>query len=139
MSWKTLLCVAGAVLATGAFAANRQADRADCAAHPDEDQQACVREAGAARQAARHGDLADQTGAYEANRLARCVYLPAGDRELCERRMRGEGTVSGSVEGGGLYRELTVTVPADETSSPSTGSTATPPDVNSVTGNILRK
>jgi len=135
---KSLLCIAAAVAATGVFAANPQ-DRAACAAHPAEDQQACIRESGAARQAARHGDLADPSGAYEANKLARCVYLPAGDRELCERRMRGEGTVSGSVEGGGLYRELTITVPADEAASPSTGSTATPPDVNSVTGNILRK
>jgi hypothetical protein len=139
MSWKTLLCVAGAVLATGAFAANRQTDRTDCAAHPGEDQQACVREAGAARQAARRGDLDDQAGAYEKNKLARCAYLPEADRALCERRMRGEGTVSGSVEGGGVYRELTVTVPADEPESASAGGASGAPGVNSVTGNIIRK
>jgi hypothetical protein len=122
----SLLCFALAFFGTSAVAADKpkaaQDDRAYCASHPDEDRTACLREAGAARQAARRGQLDEgANGAYETNRLARCAYLPAGDRELCERRMKGEGSISGSVEGGGLYRELTVTVPADENSSPSTG------------------
>ncbi len=80
----------------------------------DEDRAACLKEAGAALQAARRGDLEDNPGVYETNRLARCAYLPQGDREDCERRMKGEGTTSGSVEGGGIYRELRTQVPAGE-------------------------
>ena len=34
--------------------------------------------------------------------------LPAEDRDLCRARMRGEGVTRGSVEEGGIYRELTV-------------------------------
>ena len=45
----------------------------------------------------------------DANKFARCDYhKDPNDREYCIRRMKGEGTVSGSVEGGGLIRELRV-------------------------------
>ncbi len=72
-----------------------------------------VREAQAARQEAKRGRLQDEdTAQFERNRRARCEYLPAEDRDYCLRRMNGEGTVSGSVEGGGVLRELRVTVPA---------------------------
>ena len=40
------------------------------------------------------------------NALKRCEPLPDELREACELRMRGAGTVSGSVEAGGIYREL---------------------------------
>ena len=99
-----------------------QEERARCMQSAAEDQKACLREAGAALQAERHrqleGDDATQAQ-YEKNRLARCAYLPESDRPDCERRMRGEGTVSGSVEGGGIYRELRTIVPADEENSAS--------------------
>lgn len=142
--WKSMVCVAGAVFASCAFAADKpraalpgtsaQEDRAYCDARPDEDRRACLREAGAAKQAARRGQLDEGLAAsYDRNRLARCGYLPEADRELCVRRMNGEGTATGSVESGGIYRELTVTVPADE-GSPSTGRTSSTPSVNSVTG-----
>lgn len=78
-----------------------------------QDRHTCLREAGAALQEAGRGRLADPQTAFEQNKFARCDYHknPA-DREYCERRMRGEGTTSGSVEGGGILRELTVIVPA---------------------------
>jgi hypothetical protein len=88
-----------------------QDERAACMSSTSADQAACLREAAAARQEAKRGQLESQAE-YEKNRFMRCNYLPAGDREDCERRMRGEGTVSGSVEGGGIYRELRSTVPA---------------------------
>ncbi|EHR69968.1 hypothetical protein BurJ1DRAFT_1095 [Burkholderiales bacterium JOSHI_001] len=44
--------------------------------------------------------------ALSENALKRCEPLPDGLRQDCELRMRGAGTVSGSVEGGGIYREL---------------------------------
>jgi len=73
-----------------------------------------VREDQAARQEARRGRLTENATPEERerNRYARCDNLQGDDRQYCIRRMNGEGTVSGSVEGGGLYRELTVTVPA---------------------------
>ncbi|HEY6821171.1 MAG TPA: hypothetical protein VI321_04070 [Burkholderiales bacterium] len=123
---------AGLLVASAAVAANRgdaadararyQEERARCMQSAEEDQKACLKEAGAALQAERRRQLEgdDTTQAqYERNRLARCAYLPEADRPDCERRMRGEGTVSGSVEGGGIYRELRTIVPADEDSSAS--------------------
>ena len=40
------------------------------------------------------------------NAIRRCEALPEPERKDCLLRMQGQGTVSGSVEGGGLYREL---------------------------------
>ena len=103
--------------------ARYQEERARCMQSASEDQKACLREAGAALQAARRGQLDEDGTQFEKNRLTRCAYLPDADRPDCERRMRGEGTVSGSVESGGIYRELRTFVPADEGTS-STGSSA---------------
>jgi len=89
-----------------------QADRAACmAGQTHQARPTCLQEAGAALQEARRGS-SDGAADYEKNRLLRCEHHPQGDRELCIRRMNGEGTVSGSVGGGGIVRELVVTVPA---------------------------
>jgi hypothetical protein len=40
------------------------------------------------------------------NALKRCEALREPDRQDCVLRMQGQGTISGSVAGGGLYREL---------------------------------
>ena len=74
-----------------------------------------VHEAQAARQEARHGRLKDNAtpAERERNKYARCEALQGDDREYCIRRMNGEGIVTGSYEGGGILRELTVTVPAE--------------------------
>ena len=93
--------------------ARYQQDRAACLSGQSyQDRQTCLREAGAARQEAKRGHLGDGQSSYEQNRVIRCERLTAGDREDCLRRMHGEGTASGSVEGGGIYRELRTTVPA---------------------------
>jgi len=90
-------------------------ERADCQSpRSAEDRTACLREAGAALDEARRGKLADANTNYESNRIARCDYLKGLDKVYCVRRMGGEGTTSGSVEGGGILRELVVTVPATE-------------------------
>jgi hypothetical protein len=103
-------------------AAVNKEDRAACMSQADQDQAACMREAAAARAEARRGRLDEgQSAAYEQNRLARCGYLPAADRQDCERRMRGEGTTSGSVAGGGIYRELRTIVPAEGDGEASAG------------------
>ena len=103
------------VLGSMLFAAFVSASpRAKAADDPKRDPH--VHEAQAARQEARQGKLKDPVDAaqQERNRYARCEVHKGEDRELCMRRMDGEGTVSGSVSGGGVLRELTVTVPADQ-------------------------
>jgi hypothetical protein len=44
--------------------------------------------------------------AFEQNAQKRCQALPDDDRRACLARMRGHGSTSGSVSGGGIYREL---------------------------------
>ena len=122
---KTPLFLALAAFALSAYAAGpaRTAspdtfaqERAACDSSTLVDRTACRREAGAARVEARRGTLAaDDNTDFEKNRLARCdLHKNADERDYCLRRMRGEGTTSGSVEGGGILRELTVIVPAEE-------------------------
>ena len=111
------LLVAGMAAAAGDSLSEAQAryqqDRAACiSGQSNQDRATCLREAGAALQEAKRGRSGDQPSSYEKNQLARCDRLAGEDRDDCLRRMRGEGTVSGSVEGGGIYRELRTTVPA---------------------------
>lgn len=106
-----LLCAATAQAATDARSQYHE-DRAACAGVAQESRMACMREAGAAAQAARTGQLTSgDAGAYERNALARCeVFKTDEDRSDCEARVRSGATVSGSVEGGGLLREAVTPV-----------------------------
>lgn len=119
MRGASLSCVALAALtlATVAVAADRgagpsaqslfQQDRAACmSGTSNQDRATCLREASAALQEAKAANLGKGVRSNEQNRFRRCDPLPPGDREDCIRRMNGEGTVSGSAEGGGIYREL---------------------------------
>ena len=111
------LLIAGMAAAAGGNVSEAQAryqqDRAACnSGQSNQDRATCLREAGAALQEAKRGHLGDGQSSYEQNRMVRCERLTGGDREDCVRRMHGEGTASGSVEGGGIYRELRTTVPA---------------------------
>lgn len=47
-----------------------------------------------------------KTEELERNQRQRCEVHQGADREACEARMRGEGQRSGSVEGGGVMREI---------------------------------
>ena len=87
-----------------------QEERAMCA-HLPQDPAACAREAGAARQAARQGQLTSAPD-YTANALARCAAHAPAERTACEARVNGTGDtrVDGSVMGGGLLRESVTTV-----------------------------
>ncbi|KRB89137.1 hypothetical protein ASE07_03180 [Noviherbaspirillum sp. Root189] len=101
---------AGAMAASGANAndiqARYQTESAACRQIPvAEERTTCLREAAAARNEALNGQLSDAQEVYERNALARCNALPAADQEMCRRRTRGEGVVSGSVSEGGVYRE----------------------------------
>jgi hypothetical protein len=117
------LLAAGALLcSTGAFAAGDgdsaqaryQRDVAACnRGQTAEDHATCMREAGAALQESRRGDLTNAPRSdKQANAQSRCSALTGSDYEACQARMRGEGTVSGSVSGGGLLRETVTEVPA---------------------------
>ena len=109
-----MAAAAGGNVSEAEAQARYQQDRAACnSGQSYQDRATCLREAGAALQEARRRRGGDEHSGYEQNRLNRCERLPAADREDCLRRMRGEGSVSGSVEGGGIYRELRTTVPAE--------------------------
>jgi len=93
--------------------ANYQAERAICLdGRSNQDRATCLKEAGAAFDEARRGRLSDGNTEYQQNAMSRCQKLDVDARQACERRMRGEGVVTGSVAAGGLYRELTIPIPA---------------------------
>lgn len=94
--------------------ATYQRDRTHCLAGMTHQARTdCLREAGAARDTARRRQLDSGAppGAYAENALKRCERLPQEDRTACEARIRGAGSTRGSVESGGIYRELVVPAP----------------------------
>ena len=92
-----------------------QREAASCrrAAREDQDRSTCMREAGAAREEARRGRLTDHQADYQRNATLRCDGLPEADRRDCLTRMQGSGTTTGSVKGGGVYRETVTRTPAE--------------------------
>jgi len=110
-----LLCGA-AVQAQSGNSASRsqmQQERAACAHVPEASRAPCLREVGAAAQAARNGQLTSPgDSTYERNAMARCdVFKTQQDKADCQARLR-DNAVSGSVQGGGVLREATTMVPA---------------------------
>lgn len=104
---------------SGASSSTYQNERAMCG-HINQDTAACVREAGAAAQAARQGGLTSASDAtYRQNALARCQLQPPEERTACEQRITGAGqtTIDGSVLGGGAIRETVTTVPVPVTTN----------------------
>jgi hypothetical protein len=111
------LMAASAHAASGSYEDQR---KACLSGQTNEAKEVCLREAAAARGEAKRGNLTDTPDRYRQNALARCNVLPQADREDCARRVDGNGTVSGSVEDGGIYRESRRIVP--EPASPPAGS-----------------
>ena len=94
-----------------------QKEQTDCMnGNSQQDRATCMREAGAAKQESQRGNLRD-SGDYQANASKRCAALPAAEKADCERRANGEGSVNGSVAGGGVVRELVTPVPAGQNES----------------------
>jgi hypothetical protein len=107
----TLFCATAAMAAGNSPDANSryQAERAACnSGRSNQDRATCLKEAGAALGESKMGRLDGDQGAYDQNALIRCNALPADDRDACQRRIKGEGTTSGSALEGGLVRELVV-------------------------------
>ena len=116
----TLLCATAALAADASSSSSAQArfrqEMAVCnSGQSNQDAATCREEARNAFGEARRGALNDAPGQYQQNAQQRCGVLQGGDRTDCEARMRGEGSVEGSVAAGGLLRETvttTITVPA---------------------------
>ncbi len=114
-----LLAQAGSgARADDAINARYRSERAACmSGQSNQDRATCLKEAGAARAVARRDLSNDRSGNYQQNAMARCAALPAADKVDCQRRMQGDGKVSGSVRDGGLLRETTTVIPADPAAS----------------------
>jgi hypothetical protein len=120
----TLACAGGTAaqaMTTAEIEAQYKADVAQCHQGSSIDREACMREAGAAREAARRNNLTDPNTSFTQNQMQRCQSLPQGQREECMKQMSGQDTrVMGSVEGGGVLRETTIQIPAEPAAVPGT-------------------
>ena len=84
-----------------------QNDRAMCnSGQTNQDRTTCLKEAGAAYDQTRRGQLNDGQTSYQQNAMARCNALPPEDMKACQRRMMGEGYSEGSAQEGGIYRRI---------------------------------
>jgi hypothetical protein len=93
--------------------ATYERDRAKClSGQSQEDQATCLKEAGAARDEAKRGMLSEDGTAFHKNAKARCDVLTGDEQRDCIARAHGSGSVSGSVDGGGLLKETHTIVPA---------------------------
>jgi hypothetical protein len=103
--------------------ARYERERAACMAgqSTNEDRATCLKEAGAALAEARKGNLDNGNGQLRKNAKDRCNALAGDERADCIARMNGEGTVSGSVGGGGVLREKRTIVPGTPAAQPAPG------------------
>lgn len=145
---RTVLASAALLMASAAWSATPgaksdvearyQQDRAACMSSSSQHERtSCLREAGAVRAEALKG--AGQGGESKEmlmrNALERCKRQPAEQQAICERMARGEGNTTGSVESGGVIRELTIMEPAKSNAPqapmasppPAPGATPLPP------------
>lgn len=117
------LAAGGSTTANSSAQAQYQQDMALCKSGQsnNESKATCEREAGAALQAARQGQLtAESTNGYQQDATNRCAALPQDQRQDCMTLMNDRNaTVQGSVGGGGVLRETTITVPGDSSASAS--------------------
>lgn len=80
-------------------------DKANClTGKAGAERNACMKAATKARSSARNAPIYDDA-TYRHNRFDRCRVLSGDEARDCFARMKGEGTTSGSAEGGGIYRE----------------------------------
>ena len=77
----------------------------------NQDAATCRIESHNALAAARQGVLTDPPGQYGGNAQQRCTALEGVEYSACEARMRGEGSIEGSVSDGGILRENATVLP----------------------------
>jgi len=113
-----LLCATEAIAAGAKASAEAQTryrqEMAVCASgQSNQDLATCRLEARNALAEARRGGLTGSPdGAYSISARQRCAAHTGIDRDACEARMRGEGSIAGSVAGGGILRESVTVIPA---------------------------
>ena len=98
-----------------------QRERAACASDATpQGRVTCLKEAGAANAEAKRQLLGNGEGAQalQQNAERRCDQVASADRDHCLRKARGEGTASGSVDGGGVLKTLVTPVPAPPSAAP---------------------
>jgi uncharacterized protein YlxW (UPF0749 family) len=94
--------------------ARYQQDLTECETQQaTQDLAACRLEARNALAEAKRNLLNDTTAnLFEKNQFKRCRVFKGDDREACEARVRGEGNTTGSVQSGGILREVVRPVPS---------------------------
>jgi hypothetical protein len=92
---------------------NTAQERAWCLANTDGVARVdCLKEAGAAQGEKRRGTLSTDTGANTSNAVQRCEVFEGTERVACQARVLGYGNASGSVQGGGVIKQIeTVELP----------------------------
>ncbi len=114
-TWAVMALVA-ALGASTALAASKeteakryQRERSACAALKSVDARAnCLSDASTRYASSQPVPAEEQRDVLARNALRRCEPLPDAERKDCVSRIQGQGTVSGSVEAGGIYRELVI-------------------------------
>lgn len=138
-------CALGACLATPAVYAANGMSAADISARyqldvqrcntgqTNQDKATCLQEAGAARDEANRNRLTSSNQNYDQNQTKRCEALPVNEREDCLLQMSAPNTATqstttqGSIGGGGVLRETTITMPGAPTTSPAPALTPVTP------------
>lgn len=106
----TLACAGTALAADAGAQARYRQEMAVCdSGRSNQDTPTCREEARRALAAARSGQLNEPSTSYQQNATQRCGVLQGDDMRDCEARMRGQGSVEGSVGGGGIIRESVTT------------------------------
>lgn len=97
---------------------NYQQERAWCMANTAGEAQAtCLKSSGAAQAEKRQGTLDSNGGNFNANAMQRCTVLTGEERAACEARVAGLGSTSGSVQSGGVIKQVeTVVLPPGKSS-----------------------
>ncbi len=111
--WVTVAALAGGNAQTvkagtsSELLARYQQERALCnSGQSNQDRATCLREASAAYAEAKRAGLAVAGASPGDNQRKRCEPLTGDERSACLARMQGQGSVSGSVQSGGILREL---------------------------------
>ena len=106
----TLACAGTALAADADAQARYRQEMAACdSGRSNQDTATCREEARRALAAARSGQLNEPSTSYQQNATQRCGVLQGDEMRDCEARMRGQGSVEGSVGGGGIIRESVTT------------------------------
>lgn len=123
-----LACASAAAAPTADERAQFQKERAVCTeGRSNQALATCLKEANAAFAQTRRGTLAVGSGDFALNARQRCNSLLGSDRNDCIARMQGQGTTSGTVAEGGVYRELRTAGPVQQGSAAAVVDLPNPP------------